>query len=38
MPHEVLAVVSKRMTEEIDEVVRVVYDVTDKPSATIEWE
>jgi len=38
MPHEVLSVVSKRMTSELNDVVRVVYDVTDKPSATIEWE
>ncbi len=39
IPHEVLESVSTRITNRMkDRVNRVVYDITDKPPATIEWE
>jgi GMP synthase (glutamine-hydrolysing) len=38
IPHEVLAAMSSRIINEVKGINRVVYDISSKPPATIEWE
>ena len=38
IPGSVLSAISKRITSDMEDINRVVYDITDKPPGTIEWE
>ncbi len=38
IPFDLLEKISRRMTNEVEHINRVVYDITSKPPATVEWE
>jgi len=38
IPHAILENMSRRIINEVDGINRVVYDISSKPPATIEWE
>ena len=38
IPHDILETISRRIINEVDGINRVVYDISSKPPATIEWE
>jgi len=38
LPYRTLERISQRITNEVDGINRVVYDITGKPPATVEWE
>jgi GMP synthase (glutamine-hydrolysing) len=38
LPYDILAKISRRITNEVRGINRVVYDISSKPPSTIEWE